>query len=311
MGFGDYYPVSIWEQLIGAFFLYFGQAGFNLISAELLIVMDTLSMLDRDDDVSDDLNRFYNVLKHYNRGQGIDKDFQNSMNEFFKYKSAFDKNNFLETPTDIAIFESLSVELRNAIYTKFVYRKFLDYFKSFFWFHKSVSNSGFRQRAGAQMRSIEHDNRELAYELKRKQDLKLLGLEFPFYTFEDKDYADFITAIFNILEVRRIDQQTVIEEELGECNEVIFVEKGQYAMGFQINKTAHYKINFREGSIIHAFNVLYECRSQYMIKASTDMECNTVKKTALKEILLQHPNFEKALKQNAIRVYNLKIHQPI
>ena len=132
MGFGDYYPVSIWEQLIGAFFLYFGQAGFNLISAELLIVMDTLSMLDRDDDVSDDLNRFYNVLKHYNRGQGIDKDFQNSMNEFFKYKSAFDKNNFLETPTDIAIFESLSVELRNAIYTKFVYRKFLDYFKSFF-----------------------------------------------------------------------------------------------------------------------------------------------------------------------------------
>lgn len=69
VGFGDYYPVSIWEQLIGAFFLYFGQAGFNLISAELLIVMDNISMLDRDDDVSDDLNRFYNVLKHYNNGQ--------------------------------------------------------------------------------------------------------------------------------------------------------------------------------------------------------------------------------------------------
>lgn len=161
------------------------------------------------------------------------------------------------------------------------------------------------------MKIIERDNRELAYELKTKAEIKLLGLEFPFYTFEDKDYSDFITAIFNILEVRRIDQQTVIEEELGECNEVIFVEKGQYAMGFQINKRPHYRINFREGSIIHAFNVLYECRSQYMIKATTDMECNTVKKTALKEILLQHPNFEKALKQNAIRVYNLKVHQPI
>ena len=58
------------------------------------------------------------------------------------------------------------------------------------------------------------------------------GLEYPYYTFEDKDYSDFITEIFKILEVRRIPAKFLITEELEEVNDVIFVEKGTYIMGF-------------------------------------------------------------------------------
>ena len=103
----------------------------------------------------------------------------------------------------------------------------------------------------------------------------------------------------------------MIAQELEECNEVLFVLKGQYSMGFQINKKAHYKINLRDGTVISGFNVLYECRSQYLIKAFTEMECYAIKKMNLKRVLLCHPTFEKALRLNMLNFYDKRIHKPL
>lgn len=82
-------------------------------------------------------------------------------------------------------------------------------------------------------------------------------------------------------------------------------------MGFQINKKAHYKINLRDGTVISGFNVLYECRSQYLIKAFTDMECYAVKKINLKRVLLSCPTFEGALRENMLNFYDKRIHKPL
>lgn len=108
---------------------------------------------------------------------------------------------------------------------------------------------------------IRLDNIDLKMGVKTSMQIKPCGLEYPYYTFEDKDYSDFITSIFSILEVRRIPAQFLIQEELEEVADVIFVEKGTYLMGFQINKKDYYKRKFKDGSIINAFNVLYQCRS--------------------------------------------------
>lgn len=56
-------------------------------------------------------------------------------------------------------------------------------------------------------------------------------------------------------------------------------------MGFQINNKSYYSKIFKEGTIIHGFNVLYNVRSQYMIKSRTEMFCQAVKKIELKPIL--------------------------
>lgn len=55
----------------------------------------------------------------------LDRKFSDSVIEFFKYKSIKDKNNFLNEESDQKIFDTLTLELRKEIYTKFVYKKFL------------------------------------------------------------------------------------------------------------------------------------------------------------------------------------------
>lgn len=73
------------------------------------------------------------------------------MIEFFALKSKCDKNNFLDSAADMDIFDKIPVDLQTELYTKYVYRKFLDQFKQFFWFHKSVQEEDFRNRSKKQM----------------------------------------------------------------------------------------------------------------------------------------------------------------
>ena len=82
-------------------------------------------------------------------------------------------------------------------------------------------------------------------------------------------------------------------------------------MGFQINKVDYYKRKFQEGSIINAFNVLYQCRSQYLIKATQDMECQWIRKTKFTQLLIDYPNYQRALKRNALSYYHTAIQYPL
>lgn len=125
VGFGDYYPVDNSERVVGALLLYFGQAGFNFLVIQFLEVLDNIQMLDNEDDKSDEINKFLNCLHHFNNRIPLDRKFSNSVIEFFKYKSLKDRNNFLNEESDQHIFDSLTLELRKEIYTKFVYKNFL------------------------------------------------------------------------------------------------------------------------------------------------------------------------------------------
>lgn len=100
VGFGDYYPVANAERVVGALLLYFGQAGFNFLVIQFLDVLDNIQMLDQEDDSSDEINKFINTLHHFNNRLPLDREFTNSIIDFFKYKSVKDKNNFLNEQVD-------------------------------------------------------------------------------------------------------------------------------------------------------------------------------------------------------------------
>jgi len=114
------------------------------------------------------------------------------MIEFFKYKSVKDKNNFLLEEVDQAIFNSLPLDLRKEIYTKFVYQKFLRQFSKFLSLHKQCSDIGFTRRTRMKIEIIRQDNSDLKAHVRKSNQIVSCGLEYPYYTFEDKDYSDFI-----------------------------------------------------------------------------------------------------------------------
>ena len=66
-------------------------------------------------------------------------------------------------------------------------------------------------------------------------------MQFPFLTFNDDKYSEFMTLIMQNLEVRLYKKGQVIYRELDEALEVLFVFSGRYNVGYEMNKIRRYR----------------------------------------------------------------------
>lgn len=219
-------------------------------------------------------------------------EFQTQVVEYFKTRHIYNKNSFLENPDDLKTYNQLSLEIKNDIYTGFVYRNFLKEFHKFFQFHRSVCNEHYSIRNKEIFDLILEDNRRIKDGSLLKTDVSIRGLDFPYFTFDDKDYANFITDMFQQLEICVIPPETLVIGESEECNELLFVQNGTYKMGFGLNNKANYRKLYKQGTVINGFNILYECRSQFLVKSQSLLHCYTLNKINFKRLLWQNPQYE-------------------
>jgi glutathione peroxidase-family protein len=66
-------------------------------------------------------------------------------------------------------------------------------------------------------------------------------IPFPYLTFKNDTYSEFMTSIMRNLEILYYPQDTVLASELDECNQITFVMSGKYNVGFEINKKKVYR----------------------------------------------------------------------
>ena len=78
--------------------------------------------------------------------------------------------------------EQLPNEVALKIYTDFVYRKFLIVFRRFFSIYKQNQYALMNQRSSFLYKKIEKELDELKDGTLLKENVKLSGLEFPYYT---------------------------------------------------------------------------------------------------------------------------------
>ena len=57
-----------------------------------------------------------------------------------------------------------------------------------------------------------------------------------FYTWENQLYRNFMMSLLSVLEPRKQEKDVIMYNELDEVNEVIFFIKGEYDVGFEINR---------------------------------------------------------------------------
>ena len=77
--------------------------------------------------------------------------------------------------------------------------------------------------------------------------------QFPFLTFNDDKYSEFMTLIMQNLEVRLFKKGETIYNELDECTEVLFVFSGRYNVGYEMNKNRRFRKQFGPSTIIGGF----------------------------------------------------------
>ena len=70
-------------------------------------------------------------------------------------------------------------------------------------------------------------------------------------------YGDFMIKFMNKLEARMYKTNVIIASEMDECLDVLFVEKGYYKVGYQINNVHFYKRRFGMFTVIGGFQTCY------------------------------------------------------
>lgn len=72
VGFGDYYPVSDVERLVGSFYMLFGVAIFSYFMGELTEMIVKYNRLDNEVEEEEDLDKFLGVIKMFNDDNNLD-----------------------------------------------------------------------------------------------------------------------------------------------------------------------------------------------------------------------------------------------
>ena len=162
----------------------------------------------------------------------------------------------------------LDVQLR--IFTDFVHRQFIQTFRRFFMIKKSkFARSFFTDKNLKKYKLIERDCLELSQGKRHFKDIRLIGLEYPYFTFHDKEYADFMNMVLQGLEDRTYQKGDELIEELQECYEVRFVQEGTFDVGFEVNRKKYYKLRFGKSAIIGGYQICFRSRYLFTYKASS------------------------------------------
>lgn len=66
--------------------------------------------------------------------------------------------------------------------------------------------------------------------------------------------------ILKSLEPRYMDKDEIIFRELDEVNELLFIERGEYDIGYEVNKLDKFKMRMGSKTVIGAFNICFNKR---------------------------------------------------
>ena len=66
-------------------------------------------------------------------------------------------------------------------------------------------------------------------------------MTYPYYLYENETFCTFMKNLLNRLEIRKFREGQIIANEMEEGLEVMFVEKGRYDVGYEINNKRFFR----------------------------------------------------------------------
>jgi hypothetical protein len=103
-----------------------------------------------------------------------------------------------------------------------------------------------------------------------------------FYTFHDEKFLNFMIEVLDFLEPRFVAKKTIIVNEAEEQNEIFFVEKGQVAVGYEINKIRKYCLLYKDHFVIGSFATVFNCTSEFIYTTIKDCSGFMIRQSNLK-----------------------------
>jgi CRP-like cAMP-binding protein len=100
---------------------------------------------------------------------------------------------------------------------------------------------------------------------------------------------------------------TILFEELGEINEIIFVETGQIEVGFDINKIRKYVYRYDSKYVIGAYNCTFNERSLFVYRCRTNCKGYYIRKNVWKQLIDSYPSIRDIIQKQIQEEYEMHL----
>ena len=171
------------------------------------------------------------MLSKFNYGQSLDEELLAKIRIFMDDKWAYDKNNFLITKNDQSLLDQLPSNCQTQIYKDYLFRDFLQKFRRFFNFNNNQNKNPLIVKI-----KKKRDDADL-----RHKKVKIFIRSYPYHRYDDEMFCSFMKNLMNSLEIRKFREGEIIANEMEESLEVMFVNKGRYDIGYEINNKKFFR----------------------------------------------------------------------
>ena len=134
------------------------------------------------------------------------------------------------------------------LYSQFLFAKFIEEFNRFFSLRKN----------------------DLLYTARAAGFIKA-KISHCFWSWQDAEYTNFMIDVLQCLEPIFFKARETISRELDEVNQVIFIKRGKYSIGYKINTTEKFLLHFGSRTVIGAFEQCFKKRSIFIYRTRTEV----------------------------------------
>ena len=132
-----------------------------------------------------------------------------------------------------------------------------------------------------------------------------------FYTWQDMPYRDFMMQVLRALEPRFYKKHTIIIDELDEMLEVVFIQKGDTLIGYQVNKQKRYCIKYTDKCVIGAFGCTFNQRAAFIYACYNDNSGYSIRKEKWKEMIESNDEIGSIVRKNVLIEYITQIRSKV
>ena len=132
-----------------------------------------------------------------------------------------------------------------------------------------------------------------------------------YYDWNDIQYRDFMMQMLTQLEPRYEQAHTILVEELDEISELIFVDTGSVAVGYEINKQKKYCIKYKDYCVIGAYGINFNQRACFIYTTLTPMHGYSIRKSNWFNLMEENPEIAVYMKRNALVQYMTEIRSSV
>lgn len=234
----------------------FGVALFSYVQIVFKKMISDLMRFSKDYEQYYLLVNFLNVLKKFNHGRKLPDDITLRIREYMHFMWEEDRNLCLVEEDEIFLFDQLPGETRLRIFHDFLFSDFMHDFKKMFRFKRTETG---QKGANAFIETLRTKS-QYAYQK---------DASYPYYSCQDSLYQNFMVDILRTLEPRFFKAKAMIYNELDEVNELYFIQRGTFDVGYCLNRKTYLRFRFGAKKVIGAFNIFFEIRSQVVFRANS------------------------------------------